>query len=447
MDERTRHLLTAEPLPLLARMALPNSVAFLMQSCVSMTEVWLIGQLGTVSLAAIALVFPMLMLTQTLSTGALGGAVSSAIARAYGAGNKQRAQQLMWHALLIAAAGGLLLLFIFLLAGREFLMFLGGRGEVLELAMSYCLILFLGGVGLWLMGVTSALYRGVGNMQFPARMMFINALIQVPFSACLILGLAGLPQLGVAGAAISAVTTGSLIAVLMLLRLWRGKEPIQLDLSCLKFEGEMFRDIFKVALPASLSPLLTIATIISLTAIVGRFGPEALAGYGIGSRIEFLLIPLVFGLGASMTALVGMSIGAENIQRAERVGWAGGAAAAGVAGFIGLVLALLPDYWIPLFTTEPATFAAAKMYFQWVGPCFAFQGLGLSLYFASQGASAMFWPIAATVLRVLVVVGGALLLTKSFDMGLQGVYLAAGVGMVLYGIVIALSLKLGAWRH
>ncbi|MFN3236047.1 MAG: MATE family efflux transporter [Pseudomonadales bacterium] len=107
MDDRTRELITAPPLPLLAKMATPNSVAFFIQACVSMTEVWFIGQLGTVSLAAIALAFPLLMLTQMMSGGAMGGAVAAAIARSLGAGDIERAEMLIWHTLALAALGAL----------------------------------------------------------------------------------------------------------------------------------------------------------------------------------------------------------------------------------------------------------------------------------------------------------------------------------------------------
>ena len=107
MDPKTQHLLTAKPLPLLVRMAAPSTLAFLVQGSVSLAEVWFIGQLGSISLAAIALAFPFLMLTQTLSGGAMGGAVASAIARALGAGDIHRAEQLIWHALALGAAGAL----------------------------------------------------------------------------------------------------------------------------------------------------------------------------------------------------------------------------------------------------------------------------------------------------------------------------------------------------
>ena len=110
MDERSKHMLTAPPLSLSLTMSTPNSLAFLIQAGVSMAEIWFIGRLGSLSLAAIALVFPLLMLTQTLSGGAMGGAVASAVARALGAGDLARAENLIWHAIALAGAGSLVLL-------------------------------------------------------------------------------------------------------------------------------------------------------------------------------------------------------------------------------------------------------------------------------------------------------------------------------------------------
>ncbi len=107
IDARTQEILGGAVLPLLLRMASPNALAFLIQACVSMMEIWYIGQLGTVSLAAIALMFPGLMLMQMLSAGAIGGAVSSAIARAIGGRDIDRAERLIWHAIVLALAGGI----------------------------------------------------------------------------------------------------------------------------------------------------------------------------------------------------------------------------------------------------------------------------------------------------------------------------------------------------
>ena len=447
MDPRTQQMLSAPPLPLLVGMAAPSTVAFFIQGSVSLAEVWFIGQLGEISLAAIALAFPLLMLTQTLSGGAMGGAVAAAIARALGAGDIVRAERLVWHALALAVMGGVGLLVIFLLGGRAFLQFLGGEDEVLRQAYAYAVVLLSGSVFLWLIGTVTAIYRGMGEMQFPAAIMIFNALVQIPLSGCLILGWGGLPALGIIGAAISAIVAAALLCLPLFVKLSKGDLPVRLRLSAMRFSKSDFDEILRVALPASLSPLLTIATVLVLTAYVASFGEAALAGYGIGSRVEFLIIPLVFGLGAAMTTAVGASVGAGELDRAERLGAIGGSSAGVIAGLVGIVLALFPNAWIGVFTDVPAVHAAARSYIEIVGPLFFFHGLGLSLYFASQGASAMFWPVWATVLRVLVAALGGYVLAFTLDFGLSGIYTAAAAAMLTYAVVIAAAIKAGAWRH
>ena len=447
MDPRTQQMLSAPPLPLLVGMAAPSTVAFFIQGSVSLAEVWFIGQLGEISLAAIALAFPLLMLTQTLSGGAMGGAVAAAIARALGAGDIVRAERLVWHALALAVMGGVGLLVIFLLGGRAFLQFLGGEDEVLRQAYAYAVVLLSGSVFLWLIGTVTAIYRGMGEMQFPAAIMIFNALVQIPLSGCLILGWGGLPALGIIGAAISAIVAAALLCLPLFVKLSKGDLPVRLRLSAMRFSKSDFDEILRVALPASLSPLLTIATVLVLTAYVASFGEAALAGYGIGSRVEFLIIPLVFGLGAAMTTAVGARVGAGELDRAERLDAIGGLSAGVIAGLVGIVLALFPNAWIGVFTDVPAVHAAARSYIEIVGPLFFFHGLGLSLYFASQGASAMFWPVWATVLRVLVAALGGYVLAFTLDFGLSGIYTAAAAAMLTYAVVIAAAIKAGAWRH
>ena len=446
MDPRTKHLLTAQPLPLLARLATPSTVAFFIQGSVSLTEVWFIGQLGETPLAAIALAFPLLMLTQTLSGGAIGGAVAASIARSLGAGDAPRAERLIWHALAVAIGGAMLILIIFLIGGEAFLRFLGGTGEVLVQSYAYASILLSAGVSLWLVGILTAVFRGTGEMQFPAQMMVLNAIIQIPLSGCLILGWAGAPQLGIIGAALSAIIAATVVCVPLLLRLIFSKGSVSLRRSAMRFSKIDFGDILRVALPASLSPVLTVSTVLMLTAFVATFGEAALAGYGIGSRVEFLIIPLVFGLGSAMTSLVGISIGAANAERAEQVARVGGTTAGLIAGSVGLILALFPDTWISVFTDAPEVHEAAKGYIQIVGPFFFFHGIGLSLYFASQGASAMLWPVIATILRLLVAATAAYTFAFTLEFGLAGIYVAAAAAMALYATVIAVAINRGAWR-
>ena len=447
MDQRTEHLLTAPALPLLVSLSIPSSIAFIVQSTVSLTEVWYVGQLGSTPLAAMALVVPLLMLMQMLSVGALGNAVSSAIARALGAGDRDRAEQLMWHGLALAIAGPITLLIAFLISGKFFLSLLGGSGAILELAFAYSAVLFGGSVTIWIMGVGSSIFRGLGDMRYPARMMIIGSLIQVPLSGALVLGYFGSPKLGLLGAAVSVIATSALMSVVIVLRLVRAELPANLRLSKAVFRLRHFNDIGRVALPASLSPISTVATILILTGLVGQFGEQALAGYGIGSRIEFLMSSLIFGIGAAMTSVVGTSIGAQNADRAEEVGWVGAGMSFVLGGVIGTLLAVFPHIWIPIFTDDPVVYDTAKRFIQIVGPCLAIHGVGWALYFASQGAGAMRGPATALIARPLIAVGAATLLLGPFDLGLTGIFLGAVGGMLTYTVIITASVRGGAWRR
>ena len=446
MDNRTQEFLTKPIVPLLIRMSAPNTLAFFIQSIVVLTEVWFISKLGTKSLAAVALAFPLLMLTQTMSGGALGGAISSAIARSMGANDIDRAEKLIWHSIVISISGAFTFLILFLLFGKGLLYLLGGRGEILEESYLYCSVLFFGGILIWLSGSLSAVLRGMGNMRFPATLMIIASLLQVLLSGGFILGWYGFPKLGVAGAAVAALISSMIMVSIIVMKLLSTSVPAMLKLEKLILSKPLFSNIFEVAIPASASPLLTVGTILVLTGLVGTFGTEALAGYGIGSRVEFLMIPLIFGIGTAMTSIVGANIGASNIVRAERVGIYGGSMAGLVSVLIGFSLAFFPDLWIHYFTDDPKAYEVTKKYIQIVGPFYAFQGIGLSLYFASQGANAMFWPTLATIARFLIAGLGGSISIYILGFGIESIFLSSSIAMMIFGTMIFVSLKRGAWR-
>ncbi|MGV0036572.1 MAG: MATE family efflux transporter [Candidatus Azotimanducaceae bacterium WSBS_2022_MAG_OTU7] len=444
---RTQEMLTAPPLPLLLRMASPNAAAFFVQTTVSMTEVWYVGQLGTVSLAAMALMFPLLMLIQMLANGAMGGGVTGAVARAMGAHDTDAAERLIWHALTIALVAGLGFLVLMFLALDPLLSLMSNDPAVLEQARLYALILFSGCPLIWSMALLSSVFRGMGNMKFPALLMFLGAFIQIPLSGTLVLGWFGIPSLGIAGAAVSVITVAAFSNILLLRGLLNDQSPLKLRWSARHLQQSLFAAILRVGLPSSISPILTVSTLSGLNILVGSFGVAALAGYGIGSRIEFLIIPLVFGLGVSMNALIGVNLGAGQVERAVQIGWVGAGVAVFFTGIGGFAVALWPEAWASIFTDDPRTLTSAKGYLQFVGPFFAFQGLGLSLFFASQGAGRMTWPLIAAATRLLIAIGGGAILLYGFNSSLNMIYLASGISMMANGLITAGALKLGMWQR
>ena len=446
MDKRTEQLLRDPVFPLLIKMSAPNTVAFLINAFVVLVEFWFIGQLGLIPLAAITLAFPAIMLTQQMAFGALGGAVSSSISRSLGANNIDKAEKLLWHSLYISFLGALVFFLVFLFFGEWLLITLGGSSDLLQESLAYCLVYLSGGLVVWLSGSLTAALRGMGDMQFPAKLTVVCAGIQVFLSSGFILGWFGFPKLGLVGSAWSMIITSSFMAVACVIKLLSAKSPIKLKIQKITFEKNLFEDIFSVALPASLSPIFTVGTVLVLTGLIGQFGTSAIAGYGIGSRVEFLLIPIVFSIGTAMTTMVGTNIGANNIDRAERIGMIGATSAGLLSGVIGLILALTPDIWIRVFTADQETQMVTKQYIQILGVCYLFQGFGLSLYFASQGANAMKWPIVITALRFVVFTVAALVSVYWLSTGITGIFYSSAGAMILFGVLMVVALKKGAWR-
>jgi len=249
----------------------------------------------------------------------------------------------------------------------------------------------------WASALLNAAVRRSGNMQLPAILMIVSSILQVPIAGLLILGTGDSAGLGLPGASVAVIITSAVNAVILGIYLWRRTSSPRLRLDALRLEGRYFSAIFQVGLVASLSPLFVVLTVTLINVLVGRFGMEALAGYGIVARLEFLLVPLVFGFGAAMVSLVGTNVGAKQLERAERIGWIGGSCAATATGVVGLTLARFPALWLTLFAIlGELPWQTGETYLQIVGPAFLFRGLGLSLYFASQGTGAVKWPVIAS---------------------------------------------------
>lgn len=439
-----QRLLSAPILPTLLRLSAPNVLAMAMSVLVGIAEVYFIGLLGTTPLAAMALVFPFAMLTQMMSAGAMGGGVSSAISRALGAGDLLRAQGLLLHALLIGVCAGGVFSLVLLVFGPHLYALLGGRDAVLHEAVAYGQVLFAGAVLVWLLNTLASVLRGTGNMRTPSATLMAAAVLQIVLGGVLALGVGPWPGLGMVG-----VAWGHIIATAAgVLYLWRylAKGPGRLTLRVQGFVPEkgMFTDILKVGAIACLSPLQSVLTILIFTGLLAQQGTDALAGYGIGQRLEFLLIPIAFGIGVAAVPMVGLAIGAGQVERARRVAWTAGALSAFNLGLIGAVVTIAPDVWAGMFTQDPAVLDFARQYLVTAGPAFGFFGLGLTLYFASQGARQVIGPVLAGTARLVLVAAAGFGLAQQ-----QGTaadfYMLVAWAMVVYGVLTAAAVRYTPW--
>jgi putative MATE family efflux protein len=446
-DPRTRALIEGPIATTLIRLAAPNMLVMLAQTSVGLIETYFVGKLGTEALAGVALVFPVVMLMQMMSAGAMGGGIVSAIARALGSGRRADADALALHALVIAMIFGLAFTIALLTGGRALYALMGGSGGSLDAAMTYSTVIFVGAILVWLFNSLANVIRGTGNMAVPAIVTCVGVVVLIPLSPCLIFGLGPFPRLGVAGGAVAVVIYYAVGSAVLAAYLRSPRSVVRLKFVGIRLRRPLFADILRVGLVAALITIQTNLTIAIATGLVGAFGPAAIAGYGTGSRLEYLLIPLVFGLGGPLIAMVGTNIGAGRRDRALRVAWIGAAIAAAICEIIGLAAAAAPYAWLSLFDKDAAMIDAGSRYLHVVGPVYGLFGLGMALYFASQGAGRLLWPLLANFARLVIAAAGGWLALR-WTGSLTDIFIALAVALSAFGLINAAAVASGVWfRH
>lgn len=443
IDPRTRMLLEAPIVPVLFRLAWPNILVMIAQSGAGLIELWFVARLGTDALTGIALVMPARILMQNMAIGAVGSGISSAIARALGAGRRD-ADGYVLHAILINVALGLAFMTAGLAVAVPLYRALGGSGAALGAAVTYSDIIFLGMVPLWVLSALASIIRGTGNMLVPGLVMTLGmVLLVVPLTPCLIFGLGPFPAMGIAGGGAALLVYYVVGSVILGLYIASGRNLVRFRLVALR--RKFASDILSVGAVSAVNTVLTNVMIALVMALVAAYaGARGVAGVGTGTRLEFLLAPLVFGFGGPLVALVGANVGAGQQTRALRIAMTGGGVAFALTETIGLAAAIWPHAWLLLFGHDPAMLAAGTTYLRIAGPFFGFYGLGIALYFASQGAGRLGWPLAAGFLRVLIAVGGGWIVLRMTG-SLEWLFAVYALGLLAYGTVIAAAVASGQW--
>jgi Na+-driven multidrug efflux pump len=185
--------------------------------------------------------------------------------------------------------------------------------------------------------------------------------------------------------------------------------------------------------------------VVIITGFVSEFGVDALAGYGLGSRLELMLVPIAFGIGAALTAAVGTNIGAGQYNRARIIAKAGAFVTFSTTGVLGVIVALMPWLWTDLFIDPGTAVAFASSYLTIVGPFYGFFAGGMSLYFASQGTGKMIFPVLVNITRLLVV-SIICTLVVLFQLEIKWLFCGVSIGLLVTGIGQFLCLYSSPWK-
>jgi putative MATE family efflux protein len=442
---RTRLLLEGPIVSTLLRLSAPNLVVNVVLITVTTSvDAHFIGRLGPAALAGLALVFPLLMLMQQMANATMGSALSSALARAIGAGRREDATALVTHGLIITIAIAALFSLLFLLAGPTIYAFMGGQGEILDAAVEYSNVIFAGAFAYWLLGALTSVVRATGQVAILAWVYVAAEVLHIALVPLLMFGWGPVPSFGIAGAGIATVMAFTASSAFLFAYLWRGKTPIRLSLG-VRLERRLFADILSTGVPLSLQPILNNIALAFLTGYAASLGAAALAGVGAAVRLEYLMYPVVFGLGATLVAMVGTNVGAGQLARAVRITWIAAGMAVLATGLIGLVAIVWPQGWISLFTAAPEVSEPAAIYLGIAALGYAFIGMN-TLTSAFQAMGQTFWPLMGVLSRAAVLGIGGWLVVSVMGGGVIGLAIVTASGLAIGGSIVAVAFWLGMRR-
>ena len=420
--------------------AAPTTVLSLLQAAALLVETVVAARLGRSALAGYAVVLPFALLLGQMSAGAMGGGVVSAIARALGARKPEEASAMVLHALTIAmlfAAAFILAMVVF---PRPILTAIGGPEAAAE-GVPYAIALFgAGAIPAWLANTLASVLRGAGKHGLAARINSLAWLIFPPLGWALAepagLGLVGLGLgFGIAmwGA---AVAMGWVVAT--------GAAGFRPSLR-VPFQAAIFRRILAVGAVACALAMVANLTTILVTAQLKDYGPAAVAAYGVSARLEFLMIPLAFGVGSALTALVGRAVGGGDWDLARRTAWVGAGMAFAVCAVVGLSVALAPGAFAGFFASDAEVQGIAALALAYIAPAFAGFGLGMAMYFAAMGAGRMRYPVMAGLSRLVIAVIGGAFLADTLGWGLAGHFMGVALGISAFGLIAASAVRPAVW--
>src|SRR5882672_10317415 len=433
IDTRTRMLLEQPIAPTILRLAIPNATVMTVQILIGLVEVYFVSRTSVDALAGVTPVFPLVSLVVAVAQGAIGGGIVTTVARALGAGRIGAASDYAWYALALGIPLGLATTAAMHALGSSLYGQMGISGNALEIAVSYSSTIFAGATLIWLFNLLMAVVRGTGNLQVPVIVVCGGALILVPLSPALIFGVFGYDGLGPSGGAVAMLAYYGFGTLAYAAYLWGRFGVLKPSFRLPKLSLGPALAILRVGGMSAVVSTSTNLTLAIVTVYVGMSGIEALAGYAAGSRLEFLLVPLAYGVGGPVGIVVSANLGAGQIERAIKAAWVGVLMACSLTELIGLAAAAFPKLWIGIFSQDPNVLQVGAEYLHRVGPFFGFFGLGYVLYCIGQATRRMEASVLAALLRAAIaVVGGFGVVWLKADVTWN--FVAVALGMVAFGL-------------
>jgi putative MATE family efflux protein len=431
----------------LLRLAGPMFASALLQNAQSLIDLFWVGRLGPVAVAALALSGTVLFLMWPIVMGLSVGTVAL-VSRHTGAGQPRKAAAAAGQSLGLSVAAGALVGLAGFLALNPLLALIGAEPAVAELARQYLAISFAGFFTVFLLATSTSAMQGAGTALLPMTAMILANLINLALDPVMIFGLLGCPALGVRGAAWATVLSQAAACAVVAAGLFRGVPRLKVGWRDLVPHFRTARDLFRIGIFSAGQMLARSLMVFALFRIVATCGTAALAGYGIGMRFHQMILLPCFVLGNAAAALVGQNLGAGRPDRAARAGWLATGIGMGINLAAAGVLMLFAGPMTAFFSSDPAVVAVGADYLRLVSPFYVFAATGIILGRSINGAG----DTVPTMIITIATLWGlqvplAHYFSHIFEPSTTGVWWSIAISNTLNGLMTAAWFLTGRWKR
>ena len=419
--------------PTLLRLTLPMMLGLLSILLINLVDTFYIGQLGLIELAAVSFTFPVVFVVWSIAFG-IGIGTSSVVARAIGQGNHTEVKTLTTASLYLTFFVVAIVGLIGIITIEPVFKALGASSEMLPFIRDYMIIWFLGYPLVALPMVGNNAIRATGDSKTPSMVMMGIAIVNAILDPFFIFGIGPFPMMGVKGAAVATVISYFFALVAGFWVLGKREKMLEIGLPSWEKLFSSWKPILYIATPAALANVLAPLTGAILTRIVASYGADAVAAFGIGTRLEALAMLGVMALTALLTPFIAQNLGARNMNRirealtySSKFSYVWGLAAT-------LLLAVTAYPIASIFSDNDGVQFLTRAYL-WIIPI-SFGFFGLSMI-ASSVCNALNRPIESFAIQIfrLFILIVPLAMIGSWQFGMLGVFGGIFVGNVLSGVV------------
>jgi len=428
-------------------LAWPIIMANILQTAYQLIDTFWLGRLGANAVAAVSISFPILFLVLSLGAGlTLAGTVI--VSQYKGANDRKMIDFTASQTVFIVFLISILLAILGYVAASPLMNLVGAGPEILDDSVTYFQVSSFGFVFLFMFFVFQSLMRGIGNVLLPMYIVFGTVLLNLVLDPLFIFGYGSIEGYGVAGATIASVITQGLSAAAGLYILFRGKQGIKIKLSSMKLEFRWIKRMFELGIPASLEQSSRAAAMTVMVMLVTSYGSEVVAAYGIGARILSLVIVPSIGMGIATTTLVGQSIGAGQIKRAEKIGdLSAKIAFFGLTG-IGLLLFLFAESLTAFFVpNDPQVIKDGAKFIRIMSLSFGLLGVQQVLNGVFNGSRFTQASMLISIFSLWVVrFPLAFILSTKTVLSFEGIWWAFPISNLIAALVAFSYYKTGYWK-